>query len=172
VVDAEQRVLLQSPHFIQGVALMVGMSACTYLFLSAAAAAYRSNSSSNDGGSNGSSGDGAGGGSSSAGCRKSISFGWLADVTTDSELRRRVHEQCGIAMKRDSTSSSSDAVKQELYEWQSEMAMDKAWETASSQHQMLPEPFKMLLQLLGCNSKVGVWGHPRCVPPGNCAGVV
>ena len=74
VVDAEQRVLLQSPHFIQGVALMVGMSACTYLFLSAAAAAY-------------------------------------------------------IAMKRDSTSSSSDAVKQQLYKWQSEVAMDRAWET-------------------------------------------
>jgi hypothetical protein len=26
---------------------------------------------------------------------------------------------------------------------------------------MLPEPFKMLLQLLGCNSKVGVWGACR-----------
>jgi hypothetical protein len=36
--------------------------------------------------------------------------------------------------------------------------MDGAWGMASSSHQLLPGPIKLLLQLLGLSSKAGLWG--------------
>jgi uncharacterized membrane protein YgcG len=174
-VDAEQRVLLESPHFMQGVAVMTVMTACTDLILSTAGAAFRNSSSggggcSSSGGSSSSSDPGgsdpggssgrscSGGGSSRAG---SISYGWLADVTTEAELQQKMHELGGrVNMQHCSRSNSSDAAKQHLYDWKSNVVGDPdgAWEIACSRHQLLPEPFKLLLQLLGCNSKAALWG--------------
>jgi hypothetical protein len=180
VVNAEQQVLLESPHFIQGVAVMMVMTACTDLILATAGAAFRSSSSnggsnpgssngggsSDFGGSNGSSGGGGSGVSNSDGGNSSgggTSFGFLADATTETELQQKMHElgaQVNMQQCSSSNSNSSVAAKQQLYDWKSNVVGDPdvSWEIASSRHQLLPEPFKRLLQLLGCNSKAALWG--------------
>jgi hypothetical protein len=95
-VDAEQLLLLQSPHFIQGVGLMVALTACADVVTAHAAASHLSSGSgSGDGSSNdGSSGSMAVCGSnssstggscsndgSSTGHGSSNSAAWMSGVT-------------------------------------------------------------------------------------------
>jgi hypothetical protein len=192
-VDAEQLLLLQSPHFIQGVGLMVALTACADVVTAHAAATHLSSSSSSSG--DGSSNDGSsdstavcgsnssstGGscsndysstGGSSRGHGSSSSAAWMSGVTSESELRWKIHEQRGTFATHPSGSNGSNGgcsrssdtltVARRLYRGQLHV-MDGAWDMASSNHQLLPGPIKLLLQLLGLSSKAGLWGACRLV---------
>jgi hypothetical protein len=219
-IDAEQLLLLQSPHFIQGVGLMVALTACADFVTAHAAASHLSSSSSgrdgsNEGGSgssgergsssssssggsggsgggSGGSGGGSGGfgsneggsgsneergssssGGSSSGRGSSSSLAWLHGVTTDSELRWKIHEEYGMFAPHFNSSGSSGssgsngssdafAVAQRLFKGQLHV-VEGAWDMANSGDQLLPGPINQLLQLLGVSSKAGMWGAYRLV---------